>query len=36
VENDDAVTIRDRDEMTQERVPIANLPEVLRTKLPLL
>ena len=36
VENDDAVTIRDRDEMTQERVPIANLADVLRTKLPLL
>ncbi|HUF54615.1 MAG TPA: glycine--tRNA ligase [Dehalococcoidia bacterium] len=35
VENDDAVTIRDRDEMTQERVPIANLVETLRAKLPL-
>jgi glycyl-tRNA synthetase len=35
VENDDSVTIRDRDEMTQERVPIVNLVEVLRAKLPL-
>jgi glycyl-tRNA synthetase len=33
--DDDAVTIRDRDEMTQERVPIANLAETLRGKLPL-
>ncbi|MEX1195807.1 MAG: glycine--tRNA ligase [Dehalococcoidia bacterium] len=32
---DEAVTIRDRDEMTQERVPIANLADVLRAKLPL-
>jgi glycyl-tRNA synthetase len=31
---DDAVTIRDRDEMTQDRVPIANLVTVLRDKLP--
>jgi len=31
---DDAVTIRDRDEMTQERVPIANLVTALRDKLP--
>ena len=31
---DDAVTIRDRDEMTQDRVPIANLVSVLREKLP--
>jgi glycyl-tRNA synthetase len=30
---DDAVTIRDRDEMTQDRVPIANLVGVLREKL---
>jgi glycyl-tRNA synthetase len=35
VERDDAVTIRDRDAMTQERVPVANLVEVLRAKLPL-
>jgi len=28
------VTIRDRDEMTQVRVPIANLLETLREKLP--
>jgi glycyl-tRNA synthetase len=35
VEQDDSVTIRDRDAMTQERVPIANLVEVLRAKLPL-
>jgi glycyl-tRNA synthetase len=34
VEQDDAVTIRDRDEMTQVRVPIANLVDVLRQKLP--
>ncbi|MEO8457122.1 MAG: glycine--tRNA ligase [Chloroflexota bacterium] len=33
--DDDAVTIRSRDEMTQERVPIARLVEVLREKLPL-
>jgi glycyl-tRNA synthetase len=32
--DDDAVTIRDRDEMTQVRVPIANLLETLRDKLP--
>jgi glycyl-tRNA synthetase len=32
--DDDAVTIRDRDEMTQVRVPIANLLETLREKLP--
>ncbi len=31
---DNAVTIRERDEMTQERVPIANLVDVLREKLP--
>ena len=31
---DDAVTIRERDEMTQVRVPIANLVEALREKLP--
>ncbi len=31
---DDAVTIRDRDEMTQVRVPIAKLLETLREKLP--
>jgi glycyl-tRNA synthetase len=31
---DEAVTIRDRDEMTQVRVPIANLLETLREKLP--
>jgi glycyl-tRNA synthetase len=31
---DDAVTIRDRDEMTQVRVPIANLVSALREKLP--
>ena len=30
---DDAVTIRDRDEMTQARVPIANLVAALREKL---
>jgi glycyl-tRNA synthetase len=30
---DEAVTIRDRDEMTQDRVPIANLVSVLRDKL---
>ena len=34
VEQDQAVTIRDRDEMTQVRVPIANLLETLREKLP--
>jgi glycyl-tRNA synthetase len=34
VEQDNAVTIRDRDEMTQIRVPIANLLETLREKLP--
>ena len=34
VENDDAVTIRERDEMTQVRVPIANLADALREKLP--
>ncbi|MEO6197322.1 MAG: glycine--tRNA ligase [Dehalococcoidia bacterium] len=34
VEQDNAVTIRDRDEMTQIRVPIANLLEALREKLP--
>jgi glycyl-tRNA synthetase len=34
VENDSAVTIRERDEMTQDRVPIANLVDVLREKLP--
>ena len=33
VEQDQAVTIRDRDEMTQERVPIANLVGMLREKL---
>jgi glycyl-tRNA synthetase len=32
--DDDAVTIRDRDEMTQVRVPIANLLETLLAKLP--
>jgi glycyl-tRNA synthetase len=32
--DDDAVTIRDRDTMAQERVPIANLPDILREKLP--
>ena len=32
--DDDAVTIRDRDTMAQERVPVANLPDVLREKLP--
>jgi glycyl-tRNA synthetase len=32
--DDDAVTIRDRDTMAQERVPVANLPDVLRQKLP--
>ncbi len=32
--DDDAVTIRDRDEMTQVRVPIANLLDTLREKLP--
>jgi glycyl-tRNA synthetase len=31
---DEAVTIRERDEMTQERVPIAKLVETLRAKLP--
>jgi glycyl-tRNA synthetase len=31
---DNAATIRDRDEMTQDRVPIANLVDVLREKLP--
>jgi len=31
---DQAVTIRERDEMTQIRVPIANLAETLREKLP--
>ena len=31
---DEAVTIRDRDEMTQDRVPIANLVTALREKLP--
>jgi glycyl-tRNA synthetase len=31
---DEAVTIRERDEMTQIRVPIANLVETLREKLP--
>jgi glycyl-tRNA synthetase len=31
--DDDAVTIRDRDEMTQDRVPIANLVSVLAEKL---
>jgi glycyl-tRNA synthetase len=31
---DQAVTIRDRDEMSQVRVPIANLVDVLREKLP--
>jgi glycyl-tRNA synthetase len=34
VEQDDAVTIRDRDEMTQVRVPIGNLVDALREKLP--
>ena len=34
VEQDQAVTIRDRDEMTQVRVPIANLLGTLREKLP--
>ena len=33
METDQAVTIRDRDSMTQERVPIANLVAVLRGKL---
>jgi glycyl-tRNA synthetase len=32
---DEAVTIRERDAMTQERVPIAKLVETLREKLPL-
>ena len=32
--DDDAVTIRDRDTMTQERIPVANLADVLREKLP--
>ncbi len=32
--DDDAVTIRDRDTMAQDRVPVANLPDVLREKLP--
>jgi glycyl-tRNA synthetase len=32
--DDEAVTIRDRDEMTQVRVPITNLLETLREKLP--
>ena len=32
--DDDAVTIRDRDTMAQERVPVAKLPDVLREKLP--
>jgi glycyl-tRNA synthetase len=32
--DDQAVTIRSRDEMTQERVPIARLVETLREKLP--
>ncbi|MCI0783217.1 MAG: glycine--tRNA ligase [Chloroflexi bacterium] len=32
--DDDAVTIRDRDTMAQDRVTIANLPDVLRQKLP--
>ncbi len=32
--DDDAVTIRDRDTMTQDRVPVSNLPDVLREKLP--
>ena len=31
--NDEAVTIRERDEMTQVRVPIANLVDALREKL---
>jgi glycyl-tRNA synthetase len=31
---DEAVTIRDRDEMRQVRVPIANLLDTLREKLP--
>ncbi len=30
---DNAVTVRDRDTMTQERIPIANLPEYLKEKL---
>jgi len=34
VEQDNAVTIRDRDEMTQVRVPIEGLVEALREKLP--
>jgi glycyl-tRNA synthetase len=34
VEEDQAVTIRDRDEMSQVRVPIANLVSVLSEKLP--
>jgi glycyl-tRNA synthetase len=34
VEQDNAVTIRDRDEMTQVRVPVTNLVEALREKLP--
>ncbi len=32
--DDDAVTIRDRDTMTQDRVPVSRLPDVLREKLP--
>ncbi|HEY5639353.1 MAG TPA: glycine--tRNA ligase [Dehalococcoidia bacterium] len=32
--DDDAVTIRDRDTMTQDRVPIANVADILREKLP--
>jgi glycyl-tRNA synthetase len=31
---DEAVTIRDRDEMEQVRVPVANLVSALREKLP--
>jgi glycyl-tRNA synthetase len=34
VEQDDSVTIRDRDKMTQVRVPISGLVEALREKLP--
>ena len=32
--DDDAVTIRDRDTMAQDRVPVSNLPDILRQKLP--
>lgn len=30
--NDNAVTVRDRDDMTQERVPVAKLPEIMEEK----